>query len=92
MKQIIKKDEFYLIEGPAEIKVTEGSIEVIAAEVKCGKSVKVPVGKKIPVMALENSSLEIEAKENAVSKMEGSSIPAEWDILEIGRASCRERV
>lgn len=81
MKQIIKKDEFYLIEGPAEIKVTEGSIEVIAAEVKCGKSVKVPVGKKIPVMALENSSLEIEAKENAVSKMEGSSIPAEWDIL-----------
>jgi polynucleotide 5'-hydroxyl-kinase GRC3/NOL9 len=41
----------------------------------------VPVGKTIPLLGIEDSALEIEAKPDALAKMESSSIPAEWDEL-----------
>jgi polynucleotide 5'-hydroxyl-kinase GRC3/NOL9 len=77
----LKKDEFYLVKGQAELEVKSGAIEIIAAKILSGKSLKIPLGKKVPVLALENSVVEIDAEEDAVKKMEQTSIPGEWDDL-----------
>lgn len=81
MQLNIKKNEFYLLNGPANVTVSGGSIEVIAAKVGVGEKIEVPVGKKIPLLGIEDSVCEIDAQPEAVSKMEASSIPAEWDQL-----------
>lgn len=81
MQLNIKKDEFYLLSGPAAVTVQSGAIEVIGAKVAVGENVKVPVGKKIPLLGIENTQLEIEAPQEALNKMESSSIPREWDDL-----------
>lgn len=81
MQLTLKKDEFYLLNGPAIINVESGVIEVIAAKVATGETVTVPVGKKIPLLGIENSQLKIEAAADALTRMEASSIPQEWDDL-----------
>lgn len=77
----IRKDELYLLSGPAVVKVLSGAIEVIAAAVAAGESQSVPVGKKIPILATENTQLDIEAPAEALTRMDASSIPMEWDEL-----------
>ncbi len=81
MQMKIKKGDFYLVSGPAEIEVVSGEVEVIAAKLTTGKTLDVPVGKKVPVLGNENTELHIGAPEDAVTKLEESSIPAEWDEL-----------
>ncbi len=75
------KDDFYLLVGPARLSVISGEVEVIAAKIPAGRSLNVPAGKRVPVKALEQTVLEIEAPPENLSKMEASSIPAEWDEL-----------
>jgi polynucleotide 5'-hydroxyl-kinase GRC3/NOL9 len=77
----LKPNEFYLLDGPAEVHVESGCIEVIAAPVSAGKNFIVPVGKKVPLLGMENSTLTIQAPEEALTHQEQSSIPAEWDDL-----------
>lgn len=81
MQLTIKKDEFYLLNGPATVTVTGGMIEVIAAKVAAGEKIDVPVGKKIPLLAIEDTQIDTNAPAEAVTKMECSSIPQEWDAL-----------
>ncbi|MBU1105607.1 MAG: hypothetical protein KKB51_02980 [Candidatus Riflebacteria bacterium] len=81
MQLTLKKNEFYLLNGPAAVKIDSGAIEIIGARLGSGEQVKVPVGKKIPLLGIEDSVLTIEASEEALTKMEASSIPAEWDEL-----------
>ncbi len=89
MQLNIKKGDFYLLNGPARVLVSDGAIEVIAAKVSVGESIDVPVGKKIPLLGSEDGVLEIEAGLNALTKMESSSIPAEWDALANDIAAAR---
>lgn len=81
MQLNIKKEEFYLLNGPATVTVSGGAIEVIAAKVAAGEKIDVPLGKKIPLLGLEDSVVDITAQPEAIAKMEASSIPAEWDAL-----------
>lgn len=81
MQQVIKKGEFYLINGPAKVEIAEGTIESIAAKISKGEKVTIPVGKKIPMLGIEDSVANISCDKDALTKMETSSIPAEWDIL-----------
>ncbi|HNX74650.1 MAG TPA: Clp1/GlmU family protein [Candidatus Rifleibacterium sp.] len=81
MNLSIKKNELYLLNGPANITVSGGVIEIIGAKVATGEKVEVPVGKKIPILAIEDAELDIKAEAEAISKMESSSIPSEWDEL-----------
>ncbi|KAF1083596.1 MAG: hypothetical protein GQF41_0374 [Candidatus Rifleibacterium amylolyticum] len=81
MQLNIKKTEFFLLNGSATVKVDSGAIEIIGARVASGEQVKVPVGKKIPLLGIEDAVLTIEAPEEALTKMEASSIPVEWDEL-----------
>jgi len=79
--QNLQKDDFYLLAGPAELTVRSGSLEAIAARLGTGEKVVVPLGKSLPIKTLETSSVEFEAKDDAFTKMEASSIPSEWDDL-----------
>lgn len=81
MQQTIKKDELYLLSGPAKVDVQSGFLEVIAAKVIAGKSISIPAGKRVPLLGVEDSTALIEAPEEALSKMEQTTIPAEWDEL-----------
>jgi len=82
MKQLeLKTSEFYLLIGPATLTVKTGSIEVIAAKLDEGKTLKVPLGKRVPIKVLKDSTLEYEAGPDGFVKMETSSIPEEWDQL-----------
>ncbi|MEW6710779.1 MAG: hypothetical protein AB1403_13210, partial [Candidatus Riflebacteria bacterium] len=65
MQLNIQKNEFYLLEGPARVTVDSGCVEIIAAQVVSGKSLEVPVGKKIPILGIDNSALSIEASQDA---------------------------
>lgn len=80
-EQKIFKDEFYLLNGPAGFSVSIGSVEVIGAKIGKGKKLSVPLGKRVPIKALEETVLKVEAEEKDFTKMEGSSIPSEWDAL-----------
>lgn len=77
----IDKKDFYLLTGPAKVEVKEGLIEAIAAKIGPGNSVTIPIGKKIPLLAIEGSEVEIDAPEEAFVRMEASSIPVEWSEL-----------
>ncbi len=81
MKLDIKKGDFYLLNGPAKVKVDSGLLECIAAPVAKGENVVVPVGKKVPLLGVKASKVTIDAKKEQITKMENSTIPAEWDVL-----------
>ncbi len=81
MQLKMNKEEFYLLAGPAEIVVDKGCVEIIGARLVAGKALKVPVGKKIPLLGIEDSELTIDAPHEALNSMEQSSIPHEWDNL-----------
>lgn len=81
VKQVIKKNEFFLINGPAEVEILEGVIEAIAARKTKGEKVSIPVGKKVPMLGIEDSVIEFKGDSVYLTKMEASSIPAEWDVL-----------
>ncbi|RCK80515.1 MAG: hypothetical protein OZSIB_3261 [Candidatus Ozemobacter sibiricus] len=77
----LQKSEFHLLIGPAEFTVKSGLVEVIGARTGPGQRVVVPLGKRVPIAVLEDAVIEYEARDDALSRMEGSSIPPEWDQL-----------
>lgn len=81
MKLDIKKGDFYLLNGPAKVKVDSGLLECIAAPVPSGENIIVPVGKKVPLLGVKNSKVSIDARKEQLTLMEHSTIPAEWDVL-----------
>lgn len=81
MQLTLKKDECYLLNGPATLVVESGLIEAIAVKVEVGQKITVPHGKKVTFQALENSQLDVESSVEALTKLEASSIPHEWDDL-----------
>lgn len=81
MPTTIAKGEFHLLVGPASLTVKSGAVEIIAARVLAGQSVQVPEGKKVPILGLETSELDVEAPPDGLTKMEASSIPDQWDEL-----------
>lgn len=82
MKQFnLTNGEFYLLVGPATLNVTSGAVEVIGAKLPSGKTLQVPLGKRVPVKALLDSNLDVETAQDGFTKMEKSSIPDEWDAI-----------
>ncbi len=77
----LKSGEFYLLIGPAQLTVSNGAVEIIGAKLPCGNSLNVPLGKRVPVRALEDSALQLDVDGDNFTKMEATSIPNEWDLL-----------
>ena len=69
MNQEIKKGEFYLLNGPAKVKVDSGLLECIAAPVAAGETINVPVGKKVPLLGIKNSEVSIQKRDLVIVKI-----------------------
>ncbi len=80
-QQSLKSGEFFLLNGPSTLKVASGAVEVIGARIGAGETLQVPLGKKVHVKALEDSSVDFEVAQDGFTKMDASSIPEEWDRL-----------
>lgn len=81
MNITLNQNDCYLVEGPAVININSGSIEAIAANKVKGQTIKIPKGKKLPIMAIEETKLEFDADKEAFTKLEQSSIPQQWDEI-----------
>jgi polynucleotide 5'-hydroxyl-kinase GRC3/NOL9 len=77
----LAKNDFFLLVGPGKVTVSQGAVEVIGALIPSGKTLEVPLGKRVPIRAMADSVLEVAAGAEALTKMEASSIPEEWDGL-----------
>ncbi len=85
--------EIYLMEGPVNIKVQTGEVEVVGARIPAGESMEIPRGKTIPVEALSDTELTTEGSQDREPELLGKrSIPQSWDELvgemEANRPSC----
>ncbi|MFP4687291.1 MAG: Clp1/GlmU family protein [bacterium] len=89
----LQNGEIYLIQGPVNIKVQTGEVEVVGARISDGNNMEIPRGKTIPVEALAKTKLIIEGLQDREPELLGKrSIPQSWDELvgeiEANRPSC----
>jgi polynucleotide 5'-hydroxyl-kinase GRC3/NOL9 len=79
MKQTVQKGKTLLVDGPASVTVTSGSVEVLGSEV--GKTSKIVIreGKRLPFVVEETATFEISFGENAIAEeIEGNTVPLSW--------------
>jgi polynucleotide 5'-hydroxyl-kinase GRC3/NOL9 len=79
MKQTVQKGKTLLVDGPASVTVTSGSVEVLGSEV--GKTSKIVIreGKRLPFVVEETATFEISFGENATAEeIEGNTVPLSW--------------
>lgn len=77
----LKTGDVVLVEGPEQIDVTEGEIEVVGARLESGTSMEIPGGKTLPVEALADSNLTFHNGEAGLEHLDGRTIPESWDEL-----------
>jgi polynucleotide 5'-hydroxyl-kinase GRC3/NOL9 len=79
MKQTVQKGKTLLVDGPASVTVTSGSVEVLGSEV--GKTSKIVIreGKRLPFVVEETATFEVSFGENATAEeIEGNTVPLSW--------------
>ncbi|MGM0381614.1 MAG: Clp1/GlmU family protein, partial [bacterium] len=88
----LEKNEIYLLEGPADLEVEAGMVEVVGARIRKNGSMEIPRGKTLPVEALKKSTLHIEDHDGEAEKLIERTIPKSWDELveelKADRAEC----
>ncbi|MEM1757502.1 MAG: Clp1/GlmU family protein [Candidatus Bathyarchaeia archaeon] len=81
MKVSIDKGKTLLVDGPASAILLSGKVEVFGHAMKLNEKIVIRDGKRMPIMAEQNSTLELHLGENAcVEEYEGSTIPPSWNI------------
>lgn len=77
----IPKGSSYKVEGPASIRLLEGSLSVLGKPVKIKESLTVPRSRSLPLEAIENSVVEVKAGPEAkIEPLSSATIPREWYI------------
>lgn len=77
------ENEFHLVTGPASLKIVSGSVEIAGAVLPAGSELSVPQGKRVPLQTLQKTTLTIEGGSECLQRLDGSSIPADWDRLAV---------
>ena len=82
METRAKKNDIYLLKGPAEVKVRRGAIEAVGKLVSGGEKIFVPHGKTIPLEAQKKTCFFTTLKASgALKKIKKRTIPASWEKL-----------
>ncbi|HDS09012.1 MAG TPA: hypothetical protein ENN73_02190 [Firmicutes bacterium] len=77
-----KKEDIFLVTGPAEVKINSGNVTVVGAEFNKGGAFSVPRGKKLPVEALNSGEIQFKSTGTGkIEKLAKRTIPPMWDIL-----------
>ncbi|MEM2562304.1 MAG: hypothetical protein QXT06_08260, partial [Candidatus Bathyarchaeia archaeon] len=65
MKVSIDKGKTLLVDGPASAILLSGKVEVFGHAMKLNEKIVIRDGKRMPIMAEQNSTLELHLGENA---------------------------
>ncbi len=78
----LAEGEIYLLEGPQQLKVLEGEIEVVGANLEEGEELEIPRGKTIPVEGRAKSVVQgNNLRQDKIEELEERTIPESWDEL-----------
>ncbi len=71
----------HVLVGPAQFRVKAGFVEVVATRIGAQETLEVPLGKRIPLHAGTDTTIELACDDGAFAPSEQSALPAEWDAL-----------
>jgi polynucleotide 5'-hydroxyl-kinase GRC3/NOL9 len=79
MNKTVEKGKTLLIDGPASVIVTSGSVEVFGSKTSVTNRIVIREGKRLPFAVNETASFDISLAEKAnVEEVEGNTIPSTW--------------
>ncbi|KYH40639.1 MAG: hypothetical protein AYL32_010670 [Candidatus Bathyarchaeota archaeon B26-2] len=79
MRRGVKAGKTLLIDGPASITIISGKASVLGAPINPEEKVLVRYGKRMPLLFLEDSELEISLGDSAsITELDGDTVPQSW--------------
>ena len=79
MNRTVEKGKTLLIDGPASVIVTSGSVEVFGSKTGMTNRIVIREGKRMPFAVNEKATFDISLAEKAnVDEVEGNTIPPSW--------------
>jgi polynucleotide 5'-hydroxyl-kinase GRC3/NOL9 len=79
MNRTVEKGKTLLVDGPASVIVTAGSVEVFGSRPSTANRIIIREGKRLPFAVNEKASLDISLAEKAsVEEVEGNTVPPSW--------------
>jgi polynucleotide 5'-hydroxyl-kinase GRC3/NOL9 len=79
MNRTVEKGKTLLVDGPASVIVTAGSVEVFGSRPSTTNRIIIREGKRLPFAVNEKASLDISLAEKAsVEEVEGNTVPPSW--------------
>ncbi|MGD0029148.1 MAG: Clp1/GlmU family protein [Candidatus Bathyarchaeia archaeon] len=79
MNKTVEKGKTLLVDGPASVIVTSGSVEVFGSKTSTTNRIVIREGKRLPFAVNETASFDISLAEKAsVDEVEGNTVPSTW--------------
>ncbi|HEY4675453.1 MAG TPA: Clp1/GlmU family protein, partial [Candidatus Bathyarchaeia archaeon] len=79
MNQTVEAGKTLLVDGPASVAVTSGSVEVFGSMLNKSGKIVIREGKRLPFAVHEKATFEISLGENAnTEEVEGDTVPISW--------------
>jgi len=79
MNRIVKKGKTLLVDGPASVIVTSGTVEVFGSVISGTAKVVIREGKRLPFAVKETAAFEIALGDTAsAEEVEGNTVPPSW--------------
>lgn len=79
MNKTVEKGKTLLVDGPASVIVTSGSVEVFGSKTSTTNRIVIREGKRLPFAVNETASFDISLAEKAsVEEVEGNTVPSTW--------------
>ena len=79
MNRTVEKGKTLLIDGPASVIVTSGSVEVFGSKTGMTSRIVIREGKRMPFAVNEKATFDISLAEKAnVAEVEGNTVPPSW--------------
>jgi len=79
MNRVVKKGKTLLVDGPALVIVTSGTVEVFGSVISGTAKVVIREGKRLPFAVEETAAFEIALGDTAsAEEVEGNTVPSSW--------------
>lgn len=79
MKKTVEKGKTFMVDGPASVSLTAGTVVVFGFQLKDNRRIIIREGKRLPFTALEPSELEVSLGADAgTAETQGGTIPQSW--------------
>lgn len=80
MRQVVRKGNTLLVDGPASVNLLSGETEILGAKFREGEKIVIRDGKRLPFEVIEKATFHMILGEKAsFNEMEGTTIPISWE-------------